>query len=66
MKYLSEEDNEPISVIAGYFMPVKEERADDAEINDLARKIAEANRQKVAQSQLQTQASLSGPVTLAW
>jgi len=46
-------------------MPVKEEGADDAEINDLARKIAEANRQKVAQSQLQTQASLSGPVTLA-
>ena len=46
-------------------MPVKEERADDAEINDLARKIAEANRQKVAQSQLQTQASQSGPVSLA-
>ena len=43
-------------------MPVKEERPDDAEINDLARKIAEANRQKVAQSQLQTRASLSGPV----
>jgi len=28
-------------------MPVKEERADEAEIADLARKIAEVNRQKV-------------------
>ena len=31
-------------------MPVKEERNDDAEINALARKIAEANRIKLAQS----------------
>ena len=31
-------------------MPVKEERHDDAEINDLARKIAETNRAKLAQS----------------
>ena len=46
-------------------MPFKEERADDAEINDLARKIAEANKQKVAQHQLLSQACLSGPVTLA-
>ena len=46
-------------------MPLKEERPDEAEINDLARKIAEANKQKVAQYQLLSQASLSGPVTLA-
>ena len=46
-------------------MPVKEERSDEAEINELARKIAEANRQKVAQSQLQAQACLSAPVTFA-
>jgi len=46
-------------------MPVKEERADDAEINDLARKIAEANRQKLAQTQQLTQQTLNGPVALA-
>ena len=46
-------------------MPVKEERADDAEINDLARKIAEANRQKLAQTQQLTQQVLNGPATLA-
>eukprot|EP00092_Neocalanus_flemingeri_P046628 GFUD01052512.1.p1 GENE.GFUD01052512.1~~GFUD01052512.1.p1 ORF type:complete len:589 (+),score=160.31 GFUD01052512.1:151-1917(+) len=49
----------------GHPMPVKEERADDAEINDLARKIAEANRQKLAQSQQLTQQALNGPVALA-
>ena len=31
-------------------MPVKEERHDDAEINDLARKIKEANKAKMAQT----------------
>jgi len=46
-------------------MPVKEERADDAEINDLARKIAEANKQKLAQTQHLTQQVLNGPATLA-
>lgn len=46
-------------------MPLKEERADEAEIKDLARQIAEANKQKVAQYQLLSQASLSGPVTFA-
>jgi len=46
-------------------MPVKEERADEAEINDLAKKIAEANRQKVAQTQQLTQQFLNGPVALA-
>jgi len=46
-------------------MPVKEERADDAEINDLARKIAEANKQKIAQTQQLTQQVLNGPATLA-
>ena len=54
-----------ISLFLGYSMPLKEERADEAEINDLARKIAEANKQKVAQYQLLSQASLSGPVTFA-
>jgi len=49
----------------GHPMPVKEERADDAEINDLARKIAEANRQKLAQTQQLTQQALNGPVALA-
>jgi len=49
----------------GHPMPVKEERADDAEINDLARKIAEANRQKLAQTQQLTQQVLNGPATLA-
>jgi len=49
----------------GHPMPVKEERADDAEINDLARKIAEANKQKLAQSQHLTQQVLNGPVALA-
>jgi len=41
-------------------MPVKEERADEAEIADLARKIAEVNRQKIIQHQqllLQQQAA---------
>lgn len=34
----------------GVPMPVKEERQDDAEINDLARKIKEANKAKMAQT----------------
>ena len=46
-------------------MPLKEERADEAEIKDLARKIAEANKAKVAQYQLLSQPSLSGSVTFA-
>lgn len=48
-------------------MPVKEERADEAEINDLARKIAEVNKQKLAQSQhlAAQQQALNGPVALA-
>jgi len=47
-------------------MPVKEERADEAEINDLARKIAEVNKQKLAQAQhLAQQQILNGPVALA-
>ena len=48
-------------------MPVKEERADEAEINELAKKIAESNRQKLAQAQhYQYNAhSLNGPVALA-
>jgi len=48
-------------------MPVKEERDDDEEINELARKIAETNRQKLAQAQhLSSQYNpVSGPVALA-
>ena len=48
-------------------MPVKEERADDEEINELARKIAESNRAKLAQAQhLSAQHNpVSGPVALA-
>jgi hypothetical protein len=48
-------------------MPVKEERADDEEINELARKIAADNRQKLAQAlqYQQQQHTLNGPVALA-
>jgi len=46
-------------------MPVKEEREDEAEIIELARKIAEANRQKLVQAQIYQNAQLTGPVALA-
>jgi hypothetical protein len=48
-------------------MPVKEEREDEAEINELARKISETNRQKLAQHHQyqQQQQTLNGPVALA-
>jgi len=46
-------------------MPVKEERDDEEEINELARKIAETNRQKLVQAQLYQNAQLTGPVALA-
>jgi len=46
-------------------MPVKEERDDEEEINELARKIAETNRQKLVQAQLYQHAQLTGPVALA-
>jgi len=46
-------------------MPVKEERADEAEINELARKISETNRQKLAQAQSMQYNPLNGPVALA-
>lgn len=46
-------------------MPVKEERADEAEINELARKISETNRQKLAQAQSMHYNPLNGPVALA-
>ena len=46
-------------------MPVKEERDDEEEINELARKIAETNRQKLVQAQLYQHAQLNGPVALA-
>jgi hypothetical protein len=46
-------------------MPVKEETADEAEINELARKIAESNRQKLAQTQHMHYNPLNGPVALA-
>ena len=54
-------------LLSGFSMPVKEERADEAEINELAKKIAESNRQKLAQAQhYQYNAhSLNGPVALA-
>ena len=46
-------------------MPVKEERDDEEEINELARKIAETNRQKLVQAQLYQHAQLTGPVALS-
>ena len=46
-------------------MPVKEERDDEEEINELARKIAETNRQKLVQAPLYQHAQLTGPVALA-
>lgn len=46
-------------------MPVKEERDDEEEIKELARKIAETNRQKLVQAQLYQNAQLTGPVALA-
>jgi len=49
----------------GFSMPVKEEREDEAEIIELARKIAEANRQKLVQAQIYQNAQLTGPVALA-
>jgi len=49
----------------GFSMPVKEERDDEEEINELARKIAETNRQKLVQAQLYQNAQLTGPVALA-
>ena len=50
---------------AGFSMPVKEERDDEEEIKELARKIAETNRQKLVQAQLYQNAQLTGPVALA-
>ena len=50
---------------AWFSMPVKEERDDEEEINELARKIAETNRQKLVQAQLYQHAQLTGPVALA-
>lgn len=47
-------------------MPVKEERHDEAEINELARKIAETNRIKLAQSvAMQQSTQLNGSAVLA-
>jgi len=45
-------------------MPVKEElsAAEESEINDLAYKIAQANKQKIAHAQIQVQQALNGPV----
>ena len=54
-----------VRIFAGFSMPVKEEREDEAEIIELARKIAEANRQKLVQAQIYQNAQLTGPVALA-
>jgi len=52
--------------VNGTPMPVKEERHDEAEINELARKIAETNRIKLAQSvAMQQSTQLNGSAVLA-